>query len=214
MNLIIILILYAIVFVISEITYRKFNAPFLLSRKIAHITGSFVSFLLPYFIVKNEAIIIGLIFTVIIYLSKKKYLFEGIHDKKANNIGEVLFPFGIILSVLFIWPLSIVAYQGSCLVLGLSDGFAGYIGSKYGKKKYSIFGGEKTIEGSAVFLISTLIILTFYYCLFSNDLSILGILMLIIYTICITLIESILSYGFDNLLIPVTAGLALLLLIS
>jgi len=213
-NILIILILYTLVFVGSEVSYRKFNVSFLSSRKTAHIAGSVVSFFLPYFMSNISAVGIGILFTLVIFISKKKYLFKGIHDKKGVSIGEVVFPLGIALSALFVWPLSTIAYQGSCLVLGLSDGLAGYIGNIYGKKSYRVLGGNKTIEGSVIFFLFTIVIFASYYILYRNNISASGILLLPIYAFGITFVEAILSCGWDNLVIPVTAGLALVSIFS
>jgi len=171
--------------------------------------GSVVSFFLPYFVSNIVAIGIGVLFSVIIIISKKKYFFKSIHDKEGTSVGEVLFPLGIALSAAVVWPMSIIAYQGSCLVLGLSDGLAGYFGGLYGKRVYIIMGGKKTVEGSTIFFISSLFVFTLYY-LWLNHTSPGEVFMLIIYALIITLIEAIFSRGWDNLIIPITSGLLFL----
>ncbi|MEI8123967.1 MAG: hypothetical protein WCG60_02235 [bacterium] len=213
-NILIVLILYALVFVGGEVAYRKFHMPFLFSRKLSHISGSIVSFLLPYFVSHFTAVGIGLLFTLVIFFSKKKNYFKSIHDKGCLSIGEVIYPLGIALSAFFIWPLSIIAYQGSCLVLGLSDGFAGYFGTKYGKKDYCIAKGRKTIEGTIIFYIFTVIIFLIYSFLYSSQISTLGVILVYVYALYITFIEALFSGGWDNLIIPFTAGSALLLIVS
>jgi phytol kinase len=213
-NFLTVLILYALVFSVSELAYRKLNLSFLLSRKIAHIAGSIVSFFLPCFITSTSAASVGVMFTLIIFISRKLCILKSIHDNKVASIGEVLYPLGIALSALFIWPLSIIAYQGSCLVFGLSDGLAGYIGEMYGKKSYFILGGKKTVEGSTVFFIFTAIIFIIYYFLFITKISSAGILLLLFYSLGLTILEALFSRGWDNLVIPITAGLALFLIVS
>jgi len=213
-NILIVLFLYALVFIGGEVAYRKFHMPFLFSRKLSHISGSVVSFLLPYFVSHFTAVGIGLFFTLVIFFSKKKNYFKSIHDKGCLSIGEVLYPLGIALSALFIWPLSIIAYQGSCLVLGLSDGFAGYFGAKYGKKNYCVIKGLKTIEGTIIFFIFTIIIFLIYSFLYSSQISTLGTILICLYALGVTFIEALFSGGWDNLIIPVTAGVALLLIVS
>jgi phytol kinase len=212
-NILIVLALYALVFVGSEIAYRKFHFPFLASRKTAHIMGSIVSFFLPFFVSNVVTISIGIFFTLVILTSKKKHFFKSIHDKECASVGEVLFPLGIALSAAVVWPVSIIAYQGSCLVLGLSDGLAGYIGSVYGKRTYSIIRGKKTVEGSIIFFISTLIIFLGYY-LWVNQISLEGIVIVALYTLVVTLVEAVFSRGWDNLIIPIVAGLSLIAILS
>lgn len=161
-----------------------------------------------------DAVATGLLFALVISASKKNYILKSIHDIKRPGIGEVVYPLGIALSALIIWPLSIIAYQGSCLILGLSDGLAGYIGNKYGKRVYSVIGGSKTVEGSVIFLYSTIVIFLIYYFFRTINPSVWGIGMVFIYGIGITLIEAVFSDGWDNLIIPIASGLALLLILS
>jgi phytol kinase len=212
-NILIVLALYTLVFVGSEIAYKHFHFPFLASRKTAHIMGSIVSFFLPFFVSNVVTIGIGIFFTLAILISKKKYFFKSIHDKECASVGEVLFPLGIALSAAVVWPASIIAYQGSCLVLGLSDGLAGYLGSVYGKRTYSMVWGSKTIEGSIIFFISTLIIFGAYY-FGVNQISFWDIFILALYTLVVTLFEAIFSRGWDNLVIPIVAGLSLVAILS
>lgn len=148
-NIIIVLTLYSLVFLSSELVY-KFHKSFLFSRKTAHILGSVISFFLPYFISNMEAFYFGIFFAVVIFISKKNNVFKGIHEKGGLGIGEVTFPLGMAISAFIFWPLNVAVYQGSCLILGFADGFAGYLGKKHGRKFY--FGKNKTLEGSVVFL--------------------------------------------------------------
>lgn len=205
--------LYGLVFLSSEIMYRRFQASFLFSRKMAHILGSLVSLVLPYFLSNTKALYIGLFFTGVLIISKQGNFFRSVHDKKKSNIGEIVFPLGIALSAWLVWPMSIFAYQGSCLVLGLSDGLAGYLGNLYGKKVYHIFNGIKTIEGSIIFLFFTTLIFYSYYFLFNTDISILGIFLVFVYANIVTLVEALLSSGWDNVAIPIISGLLLLLIV-
>ena len=214
MNILLVMMLYAVVFVGSEVAYRKLHVSFLFSRKFAHIGGSVISCMLPFFISNMYAVIFGIIFTLIIFVSKRNHFFKGIHDTKGVSIGEVLFPLGLALSALVVWPMSVVAYQGSCLVLGLSDGLAGYIGNMHGRRSYKVLGGTKTIEGSMIFLIFTIMIFVAYYMIYGDDISVVGLTLLALYAIGVTAVEAILSRGWDNLVIPVVAGLALILVIS
>jgi len=50
--------------------------------------------------------------------------------------------------------------------------------------------------------------------MYGNKISVSEIILLFVYAIGVTFIEGILSFGWDNLIIPITAGLALILIIS
>ncbi len=210
-NMLTVIILYAFVSLFVEFVHYKFSIPFLLSRKMTHIAGSVVSFTMPLLVSNIQAFFIVIAVTVFVFLSKKIRLFKSIHHEDGSSVGEVVYPLGIALSAILIWPISVLAFQGSCLVLGFSDGLAGYFGKKYGKRKYKLFGGEKTIEGSTVFFLSTLTIFISYQFIYGNSISVLGILLIALYSIIITSLEAILTGGWDNILIPIAAGLSILM---
>jgi phytol kinase len=210
-NVLIILSLYFLVFTIPEIIYRKFNIPFLIARKIAHIAGAIVSALLPVFVSSNIALIISLIFVFVAVLSRKKKIFKSVHNGGVVGSGEVVFPLGVILAILIIWPISTIAFQGACLVLGFSDALAGYIGRRYGKREFMFLKGGKTILGSSMFFLSTVVIFLIYY-FFYSSFSILGLFLVFIFAFIITSLEAIFYNGWDNLIIPIGAGAALFFL--
>lgn len=212
-GIILALVLYSLVFLLSELGSRRFSWPLLLSRKLAHITGSLVSFCLPYLMSSGQAVFIGLFFSLLLLISKRKKIFASIHDQAGRSWGEVLFPLGIAVSAFFIWPLSIGAYQGSCLILGLADGLAGYLGSIYGQRKFNITSGSKTIEGTIIFFLTTVTILGLYNYLYSSGVSWGSMVILVFYALVVTLTEAIFSAGWDNLVIPIVAGWLLLLII-
>ena len=213
-KIMLVIFLYFLVFAGSEITYRLFNLSFLFARKIAHVGGSIVSFLLPLVVSNGAAIFLGLFFALVIFISKQNNFLQCIHDKKNLSAGEVVYPIGVALLAMTVWPINVLAYQGACLVFGFADSLAGYIGSSYGKNKYSILGGYKTYEGSIIFFVITVIIFLFYYFFYTTDHYFFEVVLIFIYATAIAFIESIFYRGWDNLVIPVTAGLALLLIIN
>jgi phytol kinase len=88
-----------------------------------------------------------------------------------------------------------LAFQFGVLVMGISDAFAGSIGERYGKKKFSFLGLTKSIEGSITFFIITLVIIT----IFRGSIDVNA----IIITIFLTVAECLGVYGSDNLILPI-----------
>ena len=85
------------------------------------------------------------------------------------------------------------------------DGFAALIGQKFGKVKYKVFGGEKSLEGSLTMFVVTTVMSVFVWMVFStigypmpnfNLFAILGISA--VATIC----EALSYGGIDNLTVP------------
>ena len=114
-------------------------------------------------------------------------------------MGEVFLPLGEAFSAVIFLPQAISAFQYGVLVMGFSDAFAGFVGERYGRHRINIFNNRKSLEGSLVFLLTT-VLLTF---LLSPSLG----PHLILIPLALTLTELILGYGMDNLAIPILAAL-------
>lgn len=157
-NLFLVLLLFLLIFGSAEFFYkRKLSAD--ITRKIVHIGGGIVAALLPVFLDLKTVIVIGGGFFLILLWSKKKNFLNSIHKINEESIGALLYAPSLTLTAVVFWPINQLAFQGAALVLGLSDGIAGIIGRRYGKRKYSI-NGTKTIEGSVVFFLITALILS------------------------------------------------------
>jgi dolichol kinase len=96
--------------------------------------------------------------------------------------------------------------------LGLADGLAGIIGQSLGRRSYDITG-RKTIEGSlSFFMISWAILMGL---LLYNQSPISGLLMFqaALASLLLTVLEGVTGYGWDNLPVPLLAGLMIYILI-
>jgi dolichol kinase len=123
----------------------------------------------------------------------QKYFFGRVlrEEEKSTFMGSTYFIFSTLLSIL-LFPKAIAI--ASILILIISDTAAALVGKGIGRVK--IFG--KTLEGSVVFLITSLLIVWIYPHLgrFSGSLAALG----------ATLIEILPIKMNDNLTIPLVAG--------
>ena len=100
----------------------------------------------------------------------------------------------------YIW---IVALAIVPMVYG--DGFAALIGQKFGKVKYTVFGGTKSLEGSLTMFVITTVMSVFVWMVFTS----IGCAMPefnLVYIIAISAVATVceaLSYGgIDNLSVP------------
>ena len=88
-------------------------------------------------------------------------------ENKVTESGHVLglFFYALIWSVLLLIfngnNLWIVAMAIAALVYG--DGFAALIGSKFGRIKYTIWGGEKSLEGSLAMFVVVAVVSVFVW---------------------------------------------------
>ena len=130
-------------------------------------------------------------------------------ENKVTESGHVLglFFYALIWSVLLLIfngeNLWIVAMAIAALVYG--DGFAALIGSKFGRTKYTVWGGEKSLEGSLAMFVVVAVVSVFVWMFYVavgyslppfNFWAILGISA--VATVC----EAISYGGIDNITVP------------
>jgi len=111
-----------------------------------------------------------------------------------------------------IWILSL-----SFFILTFADAFAALIGKKHGLKTYNLTGDTKSILGSAVFFVTTMVVMSFFveflYLLnlnvhtsFFEKIDFGFVTFLVIISTILTIIESVSSKGLDNLTVPLAAA--------
>jgi phytol kinase len=159
------------------------------------------------------AVSIGLFFMAFFIFYKKRKILETVYKKNGDNYGVIFFPLGLIMSFILFVPINPIIFQGSVLVLALSDGLAGLLGLKFGQKKYKVTG-EKTWLGSLFFFIMTLLILLCIFYIANGSIHYLNILVIMFASLVLTIIEGLFGKGFDNLLLPVTSGYIIYYLLS
>jgi len=180
-----------------------------IKRKIVHLATLIIP--LGYTLTSKETVLIFLIplFLCYLFIDLLRHLHSGMaslfqkyffgrvlrEEEKKNLMGSTYFLFSSLLTI-FLFPKSIAI--ASLLILILSDTAGAFVGKWIGK--VPIFG--KTLEGSAAFLLSSLLIVWSYPQLnrFSGSLAALG----------ATLIEILPIKVDDNLTIPIVAGAIML----
>jgi phytol kinase len=207
-NLFIVLSLFALIFGIAEFLYKR-NLSADITRKIVHIGGGIVAALLPIFLDLKTVVVIGGGFFLILLWTKRKNFLKSVHKINEGSIGALLYAPSITLTAIFFWPINPLAFQGATLVLGLSDGIAGIVGRRYGKRKYSITG-TKTVEGSVVFFLATVLILSGILLAQSSQPVLNKTVFILGGSLLLTIIEALFGKGWDNLFIPLVAGFILL----
>jgi phytol kinase len=207
-NLFIVLSLFLLVIGGAEFLYKR-KLPADITRKVVHIGGGIVAALLPVFLDLKTVVIIGSGLFLILLWSKKKNFLNSVHKINEESIGALLYAPSLTLTAVVFWPINQLAFQGAALVLGLSDGVAGIVGKRYGKRKYSITG-TKTIEGSIVFFLITALILLAILIVNSSQPIFSKMMFVFGGSLLLTIIEALFGKGWDNLFIPLVAGFLLL----
>lgn len=209
-GLLIMLAAYASVIAAAE-GLRRRGWPALLTRKFAHAAGGLVSCALPVFVSRGAAIGIGAGASMLLLATAGNKTLRSIHDDGRGSAGAVLFPAGLALSAYFFWRPDPAVFQWSALLLGLADGAAGAAGGLWGKRNYSVTG-NKTAEGSLLFFVSSLAVLTAFVYAGRGHVPAGGAPALLAGALALTAVEGSLGRGWDNVGVPLSAGAILLFL--
>jgi len=198
----------------AEYLHRHYTIYPEYTRKMAHSLATLSSLIFIITIKSHWYILmLGIFFFLLLLVAKRKRLFKSIDAVDRKTEGSYLLPISIYLvfyisrsydnNLIFILPI---------LLLGISDPLAGLIGTYYRNriKKITLFNYhlDKTILGSSVFFISTLIIslLTLYF--YDYELSKL-LFPSILIALVTTITELLSPYGTDNLTVPLITVLLL-----
>ena len=219
-------ILYVIIYVfyfcglllITEYLHKKWIKNPEITRKLAHVTSTLSCILFPLLFKQHWwVLILGIIFTLLLYIAKKRKLFSSIENVGRITIGSVLLPVSIYLIffisvqlrdfLLFIIPL---------LILGISDPLAGLAAILPGTSRKKVRLGNlelnKTYLGSILFFSSSFAIGLLVFLV--NDFRF---QYAFIYAFAIAAISSLAEVlsgrGLDNLTIPVSIEILLVLFI-
>jgi dolichol kinase len=193
----------AILLIITEkIVSKKYP---ILSRKILHIMVGNVAFLLPIFETKEiMAFVAAGPFILFTFLMSSHTPIKSIRGKTStagHSMGLVYYSITwTILAYIFFDNMVIIAI--GILAMSYGDGFASLIGSKFGIKKYNLFGDEKSYIGSISMFIFTFIMALIAVIYYNIELSFYIMLILGLISFIGTIVEGITPKGLDNLFVP------------
>lgn len=194
--------------IILAFSISKAKLPHEMSRTISHIMVS-NWWIIASLTMKSYWIVMATPIFFVVF-NTLNAIFNWIPAINSNNrnrsLGTVYYAVSVLFLVhlYFFDPTMRIAGGLGILVMGYGDGFAAVIGLFYGKHKYTIFKGHKSIEGSlAMLLVSALVVYTYL----SYTTPVMSWTMVIVIPVLATLIEAISPYGLDNLFVPLITAL-------
>lgn len=210
MNVLLVSCLFLLMLFGSEALYRFTKIPSEWTRKFQHIFSGLVGACLPWmFSSPWEVAALGAVMTAVLFILRKSRFLTSLHDVKRQTHGEFYFLLSVVILAFLSWNGPRVFYFIPLLTLTFSDSLAAIVGTSYKKHIYSIQGHIKSLEGSATFLIST-ILTVLLPLLFLSELSpFLAILTALNIALIVTGVEAVGRNGLDNLLIPLSTYLLL-----
>lgn len=214
-----ILFLFAILFLLifNEMVYRRLGLKGEITRKFAHFTATLSTVTFPYLFNSHWYVLfLAVLFFLLLFVSRNRTYLKSIHDIDRESLGSFLLPVSIYLTFLvadlmgnrflFILPI---------LVLAICDPIAGILGINLQQynNKIKLFKWElnKTWLGSLSFFVSCLLI-SIIALFFNQGSFTFKTFWLSLVVAAVSTIAEMLSWrGTDNLVIPMSVLLALLL---
>ncbi len=202
-----VLISFVFVFFIigtAEFMRGKFHLGEELTRKFIHIgVGHWV--LLAVILINNRewALIPPAAFVLINFFSSRKKFFQSMEGAGGKGLGTVYYSLALLILVFFFWGEEGTPFLlAGIMVMAWGDGLAAIAGKKWGQKRIPGLSQIKTWVGSAVMLISSMLvvflILNHFFSL--NILQLAGISFII--GLAATALEVIFRSGWDNIAVP------------
>jgi phytol kinase len=133
---------------------------------------------------------------------------SSIHSVDRKSLGDIYFALGV--GGVFLFSLGDrLLFCVPILILTFADAAASIVGLYYGRLRYAVGTGEKSIEGSLAFFFATFLSVHMVLLLFGELGRAETLLSALALGLFLTLVEAVADKGLDNLLIPLAALLLL-----
>lgn len=204
---IIISFIYIGILMIAAQYFEKFDKE--ASRKFIHILlANWWLIAMAFFDNLVWAMIPPIAFVVINFISYKGNVIKVMErdDEKQDGLGTVYFAISLIPLVFLSYGLTnnpLIGLVGF-FIMTYGDGFAAIVGKSLKSKEYKIFGCTKTVAGSCVMFMTSLIITIAVFTYANTELLLLKAIGI---SILATILEAISAKGTDNITVPVITSL-------
>ena len=128
-----------------EVFKRRFSIPTFYTRRVIHMGTAVVAGIAPWFVTKDELVIVSIIFAVFLLAVHFSSLLSAIHDVERKTFGDVYLPLSVALSAQLFLPDHLTAFQFGIFVMGISDPLAGIIGERFGKHHFVFFNNKALV---------------------------------------------------------------------
>lgn len=215
-NTIILSALFLTLFGLAELLFHKFKVKVELTRKLVHFGTGLLSLLFP-FMLGNHWLVLFLCasFAIILVLSLKFNFLKSINAIERESVGSIAYPVSVYCCYLAFdhFNHQYIYFYLPILILAICDPVAALCGKRWPLGKYKIGKDYKTMMGSCMFFLSAFVLIIFLS-YFNND----GIeTTTLIYKSAFiafisTVSEAFSRKGYDNLTIPASVLIALLII--
>lgn len=172
------------------------------TRKTAHVGAGVITAVFPWLFRWHwTVLLLAFGFALIIFGTRRLGWLRSIHGVERRSEGGIYYPIAIYLLFLLAGDRP-VFYLISLLVLMVSDSLAALLGSEYGKAIYTVETDRRSLEGSAVFLLTTFLAVHLPLLLATDVGRGAAVLIAAQIALTVTIFEGISPGGSDNLVVP------------
>jgi phytol kinase len=172
------------------------------TRKLAHVGAGVATAAFPWMIAWHwTVLLLAFGFALIIFGTRRLGWLQSIHGVERRSEGGIYYPVAIYLLFLLAGDRP-VFYLVSLLVLMVSDSLAALLGSEYGRNIYTVETDRRSLEGSAVFLLTTFLAVHLPLLLATDTSRWAAVLIAAQIALTVTIFEGISPGGSDNLVVP------------
>lgn len=212
LNTIYLALAYLALFSTAEFLYHKLKIKAEITRKYVHLVTGLLTLLFPP-LIGNHWLVLLLCasFLVILLVSMHYNKLQSINAVQRTTRGSILYPIVVYCCYLVYLEYNQYAfYYIPILTLAICDPIAALVGKKWPLGSYVTFGNAKTLCGSISFfltawVISALILQSWVELDFVSTL-----LVALVISLATTISEALTHRGYDNLTIPFSALLVLI----
>ncbi len=202
---------------LAEVIMRRFEWPAEASRKTVHILVGILIFWARFlFHSPVPAIVLALIFIGLNLTAIVSGGMRGMHGTARFSLGTVFYPLAFLILVLLFWERDPAVLQISFLILAFGDPLAAHIGETVDNPlSFRLWRDIKSIQGSATLFVTATLLTGFglYGLRLVDGFPVPSVSLIILAAISVGIIstaaEAISWSGSDNLTLPLTAALAL-----
>lgn len=192
------------VFGLAELWKHTADPPAEWTRKFVHFFGGLIAATFPWaFTYRSTVVALALLFGAIIWGTRRFGLLQSVHGVERRSEGGLFYPLAVLI-VFIVGHDQPVFYLIAILALVVSDTLAALLGSTYGRQMYAVETDRRSLEGSAVFFLTTFLVTHLPLLLMAGLDPLLSVLISIQVAIIVTQFEAISLRGNDNLLVPVS----------
>lgn len=187
---------------IAETLRRRGRIPFHVSRKIIHIgIGTWIIPTVLLYASPWWAAFPPALFVVLNLLSHRAKFVKAMDEQAGDNLGTILFPLAFVLLIALLWDLEHGkrAIAAGILVLAWGDASAAIVGQRWGRHRYPVGRGWRSLEGSAAMFGFSLLALVVAGVVPGPSL---GVLAVLAGAAVATATEAGSRWGLDNLAVP------------